>query len=66
MKPCTVNDNAQDDESPKQDIYARISAKIVACRSPESDRRTRLIHRLIAGQNSSRWPRSSSRFDPSR
>jgi hypothetical protein len=30
MKPCTVNDSAQDDESPKQDIYARITAKIVA------------------------------------
>ena len=30
MKPCTVNDNAQDDQSPKQDIYARITAKIVA------------------------------------
>jgi antirestriction protein ArdC len=30
MKPCTVNDNAQSDESPKQDIYARITAKIVA------------------------------------
>ena len=24
MKPCTVNDNAQDDESPKQDVSARI------------------------------------------
>ena len=30
MKPCTVTDNAQDDQSPKQDIYARITAKIVA------------------------------------
>ena len=30
MKPCIVNDNAQSDESPKQDIYARITAKIVA------------------------------------
>ena len=30
MKPCTVNDNVQDDESPKQDVYARITAKIVA------------------------------------
>src|SRR5260370_28554003 len=30
MKTCTVNDNAQDDQSPKQDIYARITAKIVA------------------------------------
>ncbi len=30
MKPCTVNDNAQSDESPKQDSYARIDAKIVA------------------------------------
>ena len=30
MKPCTVNDNAQSDESPKQDIYARVTAKIVA------------------------------------
>ena len=30
MKPCTVNDNAQSDESPKQDIYARITATIVA------------------------------------
>jgi antirestriction protein ArdC len=30
MKPCTVNDNAQNDQSPKQDIYARITAKIVA------------------------------------
>jgi antirestriction protein ArdC len=30
MKPCTVNDNAQSDESPKQDIYARITAKILA------------------------------------
>src|SRR5258705_12642530 len=30
MKPRTVNDNAQSDESPKQDIYARITAKIVA------------------------------------
>jgi len=25
-----VNDNAQGDQSPKQDIYARITAKIVA------------------------------------
>ena len=30
MKPCTVKDSAQDDQSPKQDIYARITAKIVA------------------------------------
>jgi len=30
MKPCIVNDNPQDDQSPKQDIYARITAKIVA------------------------------------
>ena len=30
MNTCTVNDNAQDDQSPKQDIYARITAKIVA------------------------------------
>ena len=30
MKPCTVSDNPQSDESPKQDIYARITAKIVA------------------------------------
>lgn len=30
MKPCTVNDNAQSDESPKRDVYARITAKIVA------------------------------------
>ena len=30
MKPCTVSDNAQHDESPKQDDYARITAKIVA------------------------------------
>ncbi len=30
MKPCPVNDNAQDEQSPKQDIYARITAKIVA------------------------------------
>ncbi len=30
MKTCTVNDNAQDDQSPKQDIYARITAKIAA------------------------------------
>jgi N-terminal domain of anti-restriction factor ArdC len=30
MKPCTVNDNAQDDQSLKQDIYTRITAKIVA------------------------------------
>ena len=30
MKPCTVNDHVQDDESPKQDVYARITAKIVA------------------------------------
>src|SRR3979490_1886473 len=29
MKPCTVNDNAQADQSPKQDIYTRITAKIV-------------------------------------
>src|SRR5712691_2047096 len=30
MNTCTVNNNAQDDQSPKQDIYARITAKIVA------------------------------------
>ncbi len=30
MNTCTVNDNAQSDESPEQDIYARITAKIVA------------------------------------
>ena len=30
MKPCTVNDNAQADQSPKQDVYAPITAKIVA------------------------------------
>src|SRR5712664_4744104 len=30
MKPCTVNDNAQDDQSPKPDIYTHITAKIVA------------------------------------
>ena len=30
MNPCTVNDNAQDDRSLKQDIYGRITAKIVA------------------------------------
>ena len=30
MKTCTVNDSAQDDQSPKQDIYARITAKIIA------------------------------------
>src|SRR5437899_7729845 len=30
MKPSTVNDNAQDDRSLKQDIYGRITAKIVA------------------------------------
>ena len=30
MKPCTVNDNARDDQSLKQDIYTRITAKIVA------------------------------------
>src|SRR5260370_41189588 len=30
MKPCTVNDTAQDVQSPKQDIYTRITAKIVA------------------------------------
>ena len=28
MKPCTVTDHAQDDQSPKQDIYARITAKL--------------------------------------
>ena len=30
MKPCTAHDNAQSDQSPKQDVYARITAKIVA------------------------------------
>jgi len=30
MKTYTVNDNAQDDQLPNQDIYARITAKIVA------------------------------------
>jgi antirestriction protein ArdC len=30
MKTCIVNDNAQGDQSPKQDIYARITEKIVA------------------------------------
>src|SRR3981081_2141088 len=30
MKLCIVNDNPQDDQSPKEDIYARITAKIVA------------------------------------
>jgi len=30
MNTCTVNDNAQNDQSLKQDIYARITAKIVA------------------------------------
>jgi antirestriction protein ArdC len=29
MNTCTVNDNTQHDQSPKQDIYARITAKIV-------------------------------------
>ena len=29
-EPCTVNDNTQDDQSRKQDIYVRITAKIVA------------------------------------
>jgi hypothetical protein len=36
------------------------------CRSPESDRRPRLILWLIAEQDNSCWLRSSSRFDPSR
>ena len=36
------------------------------CRSPESDRRPRLILWLIAGQDNSCWLRSSSRFDLSR
>lgn len=36
------------------------------CRSPESDRRPRLILWLIAGQDSSCWLRSSSGFDLSR
>ena len=30
MNPCTAHDNAQSDQSPKQDVYARITAKIVA------------------------------------
>src|ERR1700676_3306827 len=30
MKIRTVNENAQDDQSPTKDIYARITAKIVA------------------------------------
>src|ERR1700694_4061649 len=30
MTPCSVNDNAQADQSPKQDVYAGITAKIVA------------------------------------
>ena len=30
MTPCTVNDYVQDDESPKPDVYARITATIVA------------------------------------
>lgn len=38
----------------------------IACRSPESDRRPRLILWLIAGQDNSCWLRSSSRFDLSR
>jgi len=38
----------------------------VSCRSPESDRRPRLILWLIAGQDNSCWLRSSSRFDLSR
>jgi hypothetical protein len=33
MKTCTVNDNAQDDQSPKQDIYTRITTKICGWRS---------------------------------
>jgi hypothetical protein len=36
------------------------------CRSPEPDRRSRLILWLIAGQDMSCWLRSSSRFDLSR
>jgi antirestriction protein ArdC len=30
MKTCTVHDNAQSDQSPKQDVYACITAKLVA------------------------------------
>ena len=30
MNTCTVDDSKQDDQSRKQDIYARITAKIVA------------------------------------
>jgi antirestriction protein ArdC len=30
MKPCTAHDNTQADQSPKQDVYASITAKIVA------------------------------------
>ena len=30
MNTCTVHDNAQSDQSPKQDVYAPITAKIVA------------------------------------
>jgi hypothetical protein len=34
MKTCTAHDNAQSDQSPKQDVYASITAKIVA--APEA------------------------------
>ena len=30
MNTCTVHDNAQSDQSPKPDVYANITAKIVA------------------------------------
>jgi antirestriction protein ArdC len=30
MKPCTAHDNAQRNQSPKQDVYGSITAKIVA------------------------------------
>jgi antirestriction protein ArdC len=30
MNTCTAHDNAQSDQSPKQDVYASITAKIVA------------------------------------
>src|SRR5204863_2812797 len=30
MTTCTAHDNAQSDQSPKQDVYASITAKIVA------------------------------------
>ncbi len=47
-------------------LRGSISVETMSCRSPESDRRTRSIHSLIAGQDSSCWLRSSSRFDLSR